>query len=456
MTPLVPIVMYGWIPLVLYLFIRYPAQRAIVASFIIAWLFLPLATYKLPGIPPYTKMSATCYGILLSTVMYDVTRFTSFKLGWLDLPMLIWCCCPFVSSLTNDLGAYDGFSSTFSQVVTWGVPYFLGRVYLNNLTGMRLLAVGTFVGGLVYVPFCLYETRMSINLHKVLYGFNSPASDFLISLRYGGYRPSVFMDSGLMLGVWMMAATLMGIWLWYTGVLKQMWGISVSWLLGVLIVTFILVKATGAYVLLLLSLLILFTAKKFRTAFPLYLLIAGISYYIFLGAIGEFPGKEIVNTMSQVFSKERVESVQFRFENEVILGDKARERILFGWGGFGRNRVFDETGKDISVTDSLWIIAFGTNGIVGLSSLFGSLLLPVFSFCTLRYPPRLWTHPKVAPAAALAVALTMYALDCILNAMTNPIFALISGGLSGIVLQEAKEKKTVPRSLPQTKLRRYH
>src|SRR6476469_5147949 len=111
MTPLVYLVMFGWIPFVFYLFIRFPPQRAVIISFIIAWLFLPLAKFPLPGLPDYTKMSATCYGILLAVIVYDAARLTSFRFGWLDIPMLIWCLCPIPSSVTNDLGLYDGVSS---------------------------------------------------------------------------------------------------------------------------------------------------------------------------------------------------------------------------------------------------------------------------------------------------------------------------------------------------------
>ncbi len=441
MSPLVPLVMFGWIPAVLYVFIRFPAQRALVVSFIVAWLFLPIAEYKLPGIPGYTKMSATCYGILLATIIYDVGRFRSFRPGWLDLPMLIWCVCPFASSIANDLGPYDGISATLAQIVTWGVPYFLGRIYLNNLTGLRQLAIGIFTGGLIYVPLCLFELRMSPNLHLWVYGF-SPRSDFSQTIRYGGYRPTVFMEHGLMVGVWMMAATLIGIWLWRTKVIKQLWGIPINWLVVVLLITFVLVKSTGAYTLLVLGLIILFVARWFRTAFPMLLLIVGISSYLYLGAIGNFPSAKIVSYMSQVFDQDRVGSLEFRFNNEEILGEKARQKMIFGWGGFGRNRVHNEFGKDIGVTDSLWMIVFGTKGIVGLSSLTASLLLPV-SFFWLRYPASSWSHPKVAPAAALAVALTLYMLDCVLNAMVNPIFALICGGISGLVLKETGTNKVI-------------
>lgn len=64
-----------------------------------------------------------------------------------------------------------------------------------------------------------------------------------------------------------------------------------------------------------------------------------------MGATGTFPNKQVVDTLSQTFDGERVASVKFRFDNEEILGARARERVMFGWGGFGRNRVFDEYGK---------------------------------------------------------------------------------------------------------------
>ncbi len=145
-SPIANLVMYGWILAVLYIFQRFPAQRAIVVSFVVAWDFLPMASIPMPPFPDYTKMAATCYGILLATLIYDTARFSSFKPGWLDLPMLIWCLCPIASQITN---GGSPISPTFNQLVTWGIPYFLGRIYLNNLDGLRQLAIGIFAGGVV-------------------------------------------------------------------------------------------------------------------------------------------------------------------------------------------------------------------------------------------------------------------------------------------------------------------
>lgn len=430
---LVPLVMFGWIPFVLYMFARYPAQRAVIACFIIAWMFLPQASLVLPGIPDYDRMSATCYGILLATLIFDVQRITTFRYSWIDIPMTAWCFCPLISSISNDLGAYDGFASTLDQTMSWGAPYFLGRIYLNDFSGLRKLAIATFVGAIVYMPLCLYEARMFTNIHLVIYGFQHPSSTFLMSIRYGGYRPSVFMVSGLMLSVWMMLGTLMGIVLWRTGALKKLWNVPAGAWVGLLLVTFVLIRSTGAYLLIAIGVFTMFIAKWFRTSIILWILIAGMVLFLNLNVTGQFPRKEVVGAMSQVFERDRVQSVDFRFMNEELLGDKARQRIVFGWGGFGRNRIFDEYGKDISITDSLWIIVFGVNGLVGLISIFTAFWLPPIAF-SIRYPARLWSHPAFAPAAALAVSVVLYSLDCILNAMANPIFALTCGGIAGVVV----------------------
>lgn len=451
MSPLVYIVMFGWIPFVLYLFRWVPAQRAIVVSFVAAWLFLPQAAFPLPGLPDYTKMSATCYGVLLATILFDVKRFSSFRPGWLDLPMLVWCVCPLASSLTNGLGWYDGISAVFAQTATWGVPYYLGRLYLNDLDGLRKLAVGIFIGGLLYIPLCLLEIRISPQLHRIVYGFHA-REDFSQTIRYGGYRPTVFMEHGLMVGAWMAAAALIGVWLWRAGIIRQLWGISTKRLVAALLVTTVLAKSMGALLMLAIGLVILFVAKWFRTSLLLLALILTIWSYLFFGVTGNFSGDPIVSIVSEVIDEERAQSLEYRFDNEELLSDRARQKMVFGWGGWGRSRVYDEWGKDVSVTDSLWILAFGTKGVVGVISITASLLLPAIAF-VLRYPASLWHHPKVAPAAALTVLLVLYMVDCLLNALINPIYILASGGIAGLALKQTRTSKG--KGIPLSVAERY-
>lgn len=445
MAALIPLTMFGLIPIVLYLFVRFPTQRAVIITFVAAWLFLPQVSYPIPILPAYTKVSASCYAILLGVIIYDTQRLTKFKPGWLDVPMVICCLSPIVSQLSN---GGSPISPTFNQIVTWGLPYFLGRLYLGSLDGLRQFAIGIFAGGLAYVPFTLLEGVRGPILHQMVYGVNA-FEDWGQARRLGGWRPVVFMQHGLMVGVWMMTAALIAIWLWQTGALKKFQGQNIKTLAIVLTIAFFLCRSTGAYTLFFIGLLILFCAKWFRTSWPLLFVIGYITFYLYIAASGQFSSAEVMSVVNPIFGEERAASLKFRFDMEEILGDKARQRFLFGWGDGGGNRVYDGYGKDISVTDSLWIIAFGIYGAVGLVSLFSSFLLPVAVF-TFKYPARTWSHPKVAPAAALGVAVTMYMFDCVLNAMTNPIFAVIAGGISGLALKapeslKAKKNNSPPR-----------
>jgi hypothetical protein len=308
---------------------------------------------------------------------------------------------------------------------------------------MRQLAVGIFAGGMVYVPLCLLEMRIAPTLHLRLYGYHARA-DFGQTMRYGGYRPTVFLEHGLWVGMWMMAATLLGILLWRTAIIKKLWNYPMNWLVPVLFVIFILVKSTGAYLYLAIGIGIWFTSRWLRTALPLLLLSVAISIYLYLGATGELYRIPQVNAFlvaSENTDNDRSASVAFRIGNEKLLAAKAQQRMIFGWGDSGGNRIYDETGKDISVTDSLWIIAYGLQGVVGLISFTAMLLLPSLGFVFLRYPPSTWSNRKVAPAVGLALILVLYLLDSILNAMICPVFMLASGGLAGLVLKEPETNR---------------
>jgi hypothetical protein len=445
MSPLAPLALFGFLPLVFYFFNRFPPVRAVVVSFVAGYLFLPQPGFsaKYPivqGLPPYEKMSAICYCVLLAAILLDSGRFSSFKLGWLDLPMLIWCLVPLATQISNGLSPI---SPVTGQIMTWGVPYFLGRIYFNDLAALRQLAVGIFAGGVAYMPLCLLEMRISPTLHMKLYGYHARV-DFSQTIRYGGYRPTVLLEHGLWVGMWMMVATLLGLLLWRTGVIKQLWGISMNQLAPALLVTFVLVKSTGAYLYLVMGVGIFLVGKWLRISLPALLLVVALSSYLYLGATGNLytiPEVRAFLVKANEDPSDRSQSLAFRIANEEILSEKARGKMLLGWGDSGGNRVYDETGKDISVTDSIWIIVFGFHGVVGLISWTASLVAPSVAFFFLRYPASTWFNRKVAPAAGLAIILILYLVDSVLNAMFCPVFILANGGISGLVMKEPETNK---------------
>jgi len=445
-TILVPIVMWGWAPVVLLLCWLLPSRRAVVASFVIAWSFLPMASYHIAGIPAYNKMFATCGGVLLAVVLFDLGRLLSFRPSWIDIPMIVWCLCPICSSLSNDLGLYDGVSTAFAQTVAWGFPYFIGRLFLGDLRGLRELAVGIFAGGVTYVPLCLYEIRMSPQLHRMLYGYH--ANDFAQTMRGGGWRPTVFMEHGLMVGMWMCMASMAGMWLWWTGSLKQLWRLPMYILVPAVLVTAILCKSTGAIILLLCGMVALGSIKMLGTRLIPLILILVAPVYIALRITNTWKGTEL-QTVADMISTDREQSLTFRLKNEDLLAAKAMQRPWFGWGGWGRSQIYNTAQNWNTVVDGEWINALGLTGLTGMISYTAVLLLaPLLLVWRIR--PEMWATGPFAAACALLTINILYMLDSIPNAMVNPIYMLALGGLSGLLTRKVP---VVVVERPRTSLR---
>jgi hypothetical protein len=453
------IVMLAWIPAVLVLFAVLSPPRAVIVAFLAAWMFLPVVAYRLAFLPDYTKMSATCAGVFLGALLFDAKRILRFSPSWVDVPIAIFCICPVVTSLVNGLGLWDGASSMLNNFVTWGMPYLIGRIYFTDLISIRELAISFFVGGLLYVPLCLFEVRMSPKLHSMVYGF-APRE---VQIRFGGWRPNVFMDGGLQVGMWMAAASLIGIWLWWTGALKKLWGVSVAWLVWPLFATTVLCRSSGALVLLIVGLGAMWycSIAKSRLAFVCLILLPPT--YIFVRSAEIWHGEQFISLVEMI-DKKRADSLQFRIDNEDILAAKAMQRPLLGWGGWGRSRVYDEWDRDISVTDGRWIIELGAHGIVGVVGCFGALLMPL-TLLIARFPPRRLNLVETAPVLTLAVVITLYALDSLPNALANPVFMLAGGAVVGFVLAPRSARETALRgelngtrdaTAESVKLRRLH
>jgi tetratricopeptide (TPR) repeat protein len=80
----------------------------------------------------------------------------------------------------------------------------------------------------------------------------------------------------------------------------------------------------------------------------------------------------------------------------------------------------------------LWILEISTNGVFGVT---GWLLLMTLPGVLLlrRVPGHQWFGPDVAPVAALSLMGNLYALDCLSNAMINPIYFVAVGAVTSCV-----------------------
>ncbi len=419
--------LFGWIPVVLMLFWLLPARRAMLAGSISAWLLLPPTGIDLPGLPVFDKAAAATVGILLATVIFEPNRLTSFRLRWFDLPIILWCLCPLWSSISNDLGLYDGLTSVFRQMIVWFLPYLIGRLYLTDFSGLRDLALGMVIGGVCLIPLCLFEMRMSPLLLPMVYGMRGYEG-----LRYGGYRPHIFFATGLELGLWMNAVTLVAIWLWATGQLKRLWGLPGSAIAAMLLITAILCRCTGATMLLFAGLGSLWICWRTKTKWVMWALLSVAPIYYGLRITDLWSGRDAVAVARAVFGDGPAWSLEFRLINEDFFIAKTLQRPIFGWGGWGRSFIYDENGTALNIIDQLTIIAFSSNGYVGLITLSAVLLLPPALFLR-RFAVMQWTRADLAPAVAIGVVLNLYLLDCMLNGMLNVIYLIAAGGLLNVV-----------------------
>ena len=129
------------------------------------------------------------------------------------------------------------------------------------------------------------------------------------------------------------------------------------------------------------------------------------------------------------FDAARGQSLEFRFDNEAILLERASEKPWFGWGGYGRNMVFDpEYGKALTVPDGRWIIVIGLLGWVGYIMEFGLLAL---SLVYLAMQARTRAEVLSPYAGVLALILAANMVDMLPNATLIPFTWLMAGALLG-------------------------
>jgi tetratricopeptide (TPR) repeat protein len=426
-TILAFIALFGWIPLVVVLFAMMPSRQAATVAVIGAWLILPPYTIPIAGLPDYSKITAASIGMLLATAFLAPHRLLTFRPRWYDLPMLGFCFCGVASSLQNGLGLYDGLSDSLTVILTWGLPYLLGRIYFGTPEDLRYFTVAVVVGGLCYVLPCFYEVRMSPQLLKTFYGFSAWGS-----LRLGGYRPQVFFWTGLECGLWMTAATLSGWWLWRCGALRSIRGIPCGLvILPILFVTSFFCRASGAMALLAGGMGVLWLTARYRTRLLLAGLLLVAPVYAGVRLTNLWTGQQAVDISEAVFGAERAESLGYRFMCENLLAAKALEQPVFGWSGWGRSAAYfnpDLPWRTQVPTDGMWIIFLGTKGFVGLTLFYLALILPAILFVR-RFPAPLWMDPRLAAGSLAATFLGLYMIDCLMNGFVNIIYVTMAGGL---------------------------
>lgn len=442
------------VSLALYRFQSFTAATA--WTFLGALLLLPAqVAIKIPMIPSIDKNSIASLSASIGFLFFDSrARRSKSNMGlFVGILAIAFVFGPVITAaLNNDVivlrdillpgvGYYDGISAMLSQIIVIA-PFFIGRLCFRNAVDTETILKTLVIGGTLFTLPMLFEIRMSPQLSTWIYGYFP--SSFATESRYGGYRPVVFMINGLAAAFLLCTAFIAALTLQRSRSSSALARLPVT--SSYLAIVLVLCKSAGAliYAIIIGAIARLVSPRgQLRVA---VLLIAVALFYPILRVTNYFPTTQLFE-LATVFNKERADSLKYRFDQEEALLAHASERFLFGWGRYGRNRVYEESGKDVSITDGLWIITLGTFGFVGFIAQFGLLALPVFRAARALHLAKLASERNLLSGLSLIVAIT--AIEQLPNSSIAAWSWFLVGALLGRAeqLHSATKRKVTPTVL---------
>jgi hypothetical protein len=442
---------FAWPIVAIVLYRTRPAGEATLWTILGGLLLLPSGySMKLQMVPALDKNSVPDICAFLGCMLL-VPRRARASFGFVEFLVLMLIVGPVVTSAFNNdtvvigdrvlpgVGYYDGISALLSQLIIF-LPFILGRRAFQESGDMEMILRCLVIAGLFYSLPMLLEIRVSPQLSKWVYGFFP--SGFSSEVRYGGFRPVVFMKNGLTAAFFMMTTFLAAIAIWRVNYrIKPFAAGAVSAYLGVVLV---LCKSGGAFVYAAVAgFFVRWLKPKAQLRLAVVLASIGLLYPV-LRVADLFPNKVLVEIAASV-NQDRAASLEVRFDQERALLNRAYQRFTFGWGRYGRNRVYEGSGKDSSITDGAWIQTLGQFGLIGFLAQFGLLALPVFRAASAYKFVRTERDRVFLSVIALIVALDV--VEQLPNSSISSWSWLLAGALLG---RTERIKKELARKATQS------
>lgn len=442
------LMLLAWPVIVIAMFRRMPTERALIWSILGGYMALPpVAALDLPALPSFDKHTIpvlSAFVCLLATG-HKIRLLPATKLGKVLLLTLILSSIGTV--LTNRdpvlfaIGGLPGLtwrdipSSAAYQFMTV-LPLLLAREMLATSAAQRELVRALMIAGLIYSIPMLYEMRMSPQLNTKIYGFFQHGFDQTI--RFGGFRPIVFMQHGLWVAFFALSALAAAAASWRFSEPEQRTRyIAATLYLGVILV---FCRSLGPLVLAAaLVPLVFFASQRMQLRVAAILALIVLCYPVLRSA--ELVPVETMLEQAHRIDGHREGSLQYRFDQEAALLEHASERPYFGWGAWDRNMIHDyETGRRISVSDGRWVITIGIGGWFAYIAEFGLLQLALLML--VRSVGQEALKAQTPYLGALSLILAFNLVDLIPNATLTSLTWMISGALLGYA--EALRTQSVP------------
>ncbi|KPQ06992.1 MAG: O-antigen ligase like membrane protein [Rhodobacteraceae bacterium HLUCCA12] len=444
----------AWPLVVFALFRMLTIERALIWTILGGYLLLPqMSEINFPGVTAFDKRTIPNLAAFVGCMLM-LGRFPRLlPQSWLASALLLMVMVsPVITVLTNlepvefgvrafgtlemfdaseleqmalpGLRIYDSASALSAQIFLM-LPFFLARAILDNADALREIVAALVIAGLIYALPMLFEVRFSPQLHSWVYGFFQ--HDFIQAIRWGGYRPFVFMPHGIWVALFAFMCAMAAAIMLRTAEPAQR-GRKVL-ILMLMLLLLLICKTLGPILFALVFVpIVLILNPRHHIRFAAAIALVVLSYPLLRGA-GLVPIDRIVG-IAAAFDPERAASLAYRIENEERVLEHVADKLLFGWGGWGRFIPHaQETGTSDVVVDGTWIITIGHFGWVGYVATFGLLTLPLLS---------LWWHarkphaPAVSlPVSGLALILAVNLLDMLLNDTLIPFTWLMAGAVLG-------------------------
>lgn len=446
-----------WPIVMIWMFARFDRQQALILSLVVGYLVLPpVITFFLPGIPGFDKhtIPTVAAAVLLASRRSSEPFEAAPPMGpVVKLLLAIFIITPLLTDLLNGDVLIDENTVRPGLTVASGLkevirayfqvlPFLMGYRYLYDFHGAKLLCLYIVISILWYSILMLIEIRMSPQVNIWVYGYFQ--HDFIQTIRYGGFRPIVFLEHPLWVASITATAFVFSVGLAKSGQLQRA-ALTVAYLAFALFIC----KSAGALILSAFFIPLIAICSPKRVLLIASIAASAATLYPVLRSTPVIPVQGIVN-LAMSTSPERGRSLEFRLMNEEQLLARAMEKPLLGWGGSGRSLLVDPYDGGLeAIPDGLWVIYLGSRGLLGYLSGFLLLSAPVFMMYRAVSKHNAKQSNEYILLGAMGVAVAMNIIDLIPNATLTPITWLICGTLlgnatrvyRGVLSSEVKTKK---------------
>ena len=432
MTAAIPYAFAVWLPLVAIAFRALGPRRAAPLAVIAAFLALPreASPLTLLGWVTIDKRTVSGVALLLGLLVSDPRALIRGRPRWLDLPMVAFLLLPLASLAANRFAEpLASIDQVWVYSMAWGVPYLLGRLYLGDREGPRRLCLAIVVGGLVYIPICLYEMVMGPDFYLLgrIYGV---APYLHMVERLGGWRPEGFLTNGIELATWMALSSTVAAWLW----LRQGWepGRAPAWAppLALAAVT-LACRGVFGYMNLMLGLATVGLSHLLKTRWIILALALVPPAYVAARVSGAWNGSTLVELAARAG---KGPTVAYRLGAEDAYIKKVYEHgFVFGFGGVN-SAIFDWGAQRHLYPDGWWIHQLRSGGLVGLIAFYLAMFLVPAGAALATPAGRSGRASPGALAWGLALFVTLHSVDSLLNMSLLTPTPLVGGALVSLFM----------------------